>query len=90
MYPAFPRLPKWTTRVEESFIPDSNPSAEILEVNTLHKGDQEMSRTVLREVEKRRGRRDGEEGYWVSREYKILAVPERKTLFVFGGEGKAL
>ena len=88
-YPAFPRLPRNLRRVEASFIPDSNPTSEILEVSSLHKGDEELERHVVREVGRKRGKRNGEEGVWVEREYNILAVLERKPLFVFGGEGKA-
>ena len=91
-YPIIPRLPQRTRRIEASFIPDSNPSTEILEVSTIHKDDQEIERELLREIERKRGRRggkDGEDGWWVEREYSILSVPKRKVLFVFGGEGKA-
>lgn len=97
-YEAAPRLPKWTRRVEAVFVSDaayasSSDLAEAeakghIEVSPLNKGDYEIERRVVREVSRKRGRFEGSEGWWLDREFEILAVPERKTLFVFGGEGK--
>ena len=72
------------------FVPDAKAPGEEdhLEVSMLHRGDEELERQELREVSRKRGRRDGVEGWWVEKEFRVLAIPECKTLFTFGGEGK--
>lgn len=55
-----------------------------LEVSELHRRDTEVERREVREVGRRRGEHDGRAGVWVEKEWEVLAVPERKRLFLFG------
>ena len=90
-YDAVPRMPRKTRRVEERFVPDVSVPGEkeYIEISALYKGDVELERKVLREVSKKRGEHLGRAGYWVETEFEVIALPERKTLFTFGGEGRA-
>jgi hypothetical protein len=88
-----PRIPVFTRRLEEVFIPDPTSAdewvEERIERGTLYEDDTELSRTCVRELGRRRGGRMGVEGWWVAKEWEVVAIPDRKVLFLFGGEGKA-
>lgn len=86
-----PSVPVWQRRFEEVFIPDDFvPASEKatayahLEVSELHRRDEEVERREVREMGRRRGEHDGRPGVWVEKEWEVLAVPERKRLFLFG------
>lgn len=93
-YAAMPSVPVWQRRFEEVFIPDDfvpTPSSTSdakgyahLEVSELHRRDEEVERREVREMGRRRGEHDGRPGVWVEKEWEVLAVPERKRLFLFG------
>ena len=88
-YPVMPAVPTTQMRFEEVFVPDNfTPTAEkpytYLDISELHKRDEVLSRRELREVQRRRGEHDGQQGFWVEKEWEVVAIPERKRLFLFG------
>jgi uncharacterized lipoprotein YddW (UPF0748 family) len=59
---------------------------QILIINPLNVRDHEISRREVREVMRRRGVYEGKEGWFVEKEWDVVAVPERKRLFLFAGK----
>ena len=70
-------------------IPSSGPGRLTIPIEI-----EGMSTKVLAAVSgggngaKRRGWWEGENGWWVEREWEVVAIPERKRLFLFGGGKK--
>ena len=67
---------------------EKKPCPFYIEVMTIHSRDQEVSRREIREVGRRRGSHAGKDGTWIEKEWEVLAIPERKRLFLFGGTRK--
>jgi hypothetical protein len=89
VYDAMPRMPVCTRRFEEVFIPDDLRDGIHIERHTRYQDDTELSRSCVRAVSRRRGRRqETGEGWWVYMEWDVLAIPGRKTLFAHGRENK--
>ena len=84
-------MPRRSRRVEGVFVPDNALPGEekYIDISALHKGDVELERRVIGEVSRKRGKHAGREGWWVDTDFEVVALPERKTLFTFGGEGMA-
>ena len=97
-YEPMPAIPMKQIRLEEVFIPDpplcsqqetpyrpsSSSAYSFLEISPLHVHDAEISRRELRDIGTRRGTHEGQPGWWVEKEWEVVAIPERKRLFLFG------
>ena len=68
----------------DDFTPTTENPYTYLDISELHKRDEVLSRRELREVQRRRGEHDGQQGFWVEKEWEVVAIPERKRLFLFG------
>ena len=64
--------------------PSSTSIYSFLDISALHVHDTEISRRELRDIGARRGTHGGEPGWWVEKEWEVVAIPERKRLFLFG------
>lgn len=97
-YEPMPAVPITQIRLEEVFIPDPPSSSQgitdprppltaahtYVDISPLHVHDTELARRPLRVIGARRGTHEGVEGWWVEKEWEVLAIPERKRLFLFG------
>lgn len=71
-----------------SALPDPRPPVTAphtyVDISPLHVHDTELARRPLRVIGARRGTHEGVEGWWIEKEWEVLAIPERKRLFLFG------